>query len=108
MKQKQISWQAVTKEIDQPNTILADLRDRRDYMNCHIKGAVSLPYRPLLRGRLPLSKQTHYLVYCHQGITSQTVANEMNLRGYHFTSIEGGIQSFLKDHKGYCKDIDES
>ena len=72
------SWQA------REGTILIDLREREEYQEEHIKGAVNIPY-----GRWEQEKEgwrhqfTYLIFYCDRGNQSMYAAREMNRLGYH-------------------------
>ena len=83
------SWQA------REGTILIDLREREEYQEEHIKGAVNIPYERWEQEKEGWRHQFTYLIfYCDRGNQSMYAAREMNRLGYHAASIAGGFESY--------------
>lgn len=75
-----------------PNSVLMDLRERREYDRGHLPGAENVPYGDLVNGRfVPEEKKTYYL-YCDRGLQSYQATIYMTERGYHAVNLLGGYQ----------------
>lgn len=96
MNFENISWKEAAERIDEPDTVLLDVREERFFRRRHIKGAVNCPYKRILSGEVVLPKEKGYIIYCERGNTSLVVADELHGRGYRVMNVLGGIQAFGK------------
>lgn len=54
----------------QADTVIIDVRTRREYANGHIPGAINLPHRDIISGKLTFDpfKGKNLVLYCHSGV----------------------------------------
>ena len=81
-------------DIDQPDYIVIDLRDNREYSRGHIAGAMNLPYDFLDSYIEKLPKKRRYILYCSHGAASMIAGRRMSEHGLDVLSISGGILSY--------------
>ena len=84
--------------------LLIDLRDREEYAQGHIPGAVCLPYEelqrsiPSLREWAELSRKRYgravLVVYCDRGNTSIRAARDLYHHGFYVKNVYGGISAY--------------
>ena len=75
------------------NALIIDLRDPRDYMERHIKGAVNIPYGQLQTCCM-FPKNMWLILYCERGASSMSVAKELAEKGYKVKSVVGGLHAY--------------
>ena len=86
-------WHEMSRDTDM---MLIDLRSQRDYRKYHIEGAVNIPYEQI-RKIAPFRKKD-LLLYCGQGVTSTAAGLMLAQRGYHVSTLQGGIQAYLRKY----------
>ena len=86
-------WQEMSRNTDM---MLIDLRSQKYYRKYHIEGAVNIPYEQI-RKIAPFRKKD-LLLYCDQGITSTAAGLMLAQRGYHVSTLQGGIQAYLRKY----------
>jgi rhodanese-related sulfurtransferase len=77
--------------------VLIDVREKEEYEQFHLKGAVNIPYDELDTKKL--DTQMVYIVYCDNGMQSMRAARDLAMDGYRVYNVLGGL-------KGNEKDID--
>ncbi|MFR5602301.1 MAG: rhodanese-like domain-containing protein [Lachnospiraceae bacterium] len=81
-------------ESGQPMEII-DLRDRCFYQQCHIKGAVNIPYEELEQeieqGTECLPMDKVLIFYCSRGAQSMRICYHLAPLGYRVVDVSGGI-----------------
>lgn len=81
------------------NAIIIDIRTNYEYMQGHMKGAISIPYYNLLNNYSHyLNKYQLYYLYCEYGIQSKEISIRLNQFGYCTDSIDGGYSEYLKHY----------
>lgn len=86
-------------ELNYSNAIIIDIRTNYEYMQGHIKGAVSIPYYNLLNNHSHyLNKYQLYYLYCEYGVQSREISNRLNQFGYRTDSIDGGYAEYKKNY----------
>lgn len=84
--------------------LLIDLRQRADYRNSHVPGAVCIPYEEL-RQSIPKLRNWYdqcmrrfgsasLIVYCDRGNTSLRAARDLNNQGFYVKNVYGGISAY--------------
>ena len=86
-------WQQMSSET---NMMLIDLRSPADYRKNHIEGAINIPYEQI-RKIVPFRKK-ELLLYCDQGITSTAAGLMLARRGYRVSTLQGGIQAYIRKY----------
>ena len=84
--------------------ILIDLRNRREYIQSHIPGAVCIPYEELGKHIPELKRwsiqsfrnygQSSLILYCDRGNTSLRAARDLFNQGFDVKNVYGGISSY--------------
>lgn len=94
MKPETISVEELERRMGRPGVVVVDLRSAGEYREMHIPGAVHVPYENL--GRLSRYRDKSIILYCEHGITSMAAAVTLAERGYKVSSLEGGVQAYIK------------
>ena len=84
----------IVKYIGNPNALIIDLRDRYEYDNGHIPGAINIPYEELENHTSRLQKRQQLIFYCDRGNISLLAARDMMKFGYNIKSLYGGIRAY--------------
>lgn len=86
------------KELDayrnQPDTVLVDLREQKEYAKGHIPGAVNIPFECLDEERLCFLRQNTLILYCERGNLSLQEARLLCEQGYRVITVYGGIHAY--------------
>jgi sulfur-carrier protein adenylyltransferase/sulfurtransferase len=75
---------------------LLDVREADEVEICKIEGATNIPVKNVPHHFDNLPKDKPILVYCHHGMRSLKVAHMLAERGFHVSSMSGGIDSWAK------------
>lgn len=68
---------------------IIDLRNRSEYLNNHINGAINIPYDELLNNyRKYLNKNDSYYLYCKTNKLSRRMSVMLNYLGYKTKVLE--------------------
>ena len=73
---------------------LVDLRDKSDFAQGHIRGAVNIPVEELPNRLWELPTDRLIVLYCYHGPHSMRAARWLDQMGYDAADVYGGIQSF--------------
>ncbi|MFQ9984366.1 MAG: rhodanese-like domain-containing protein [Lachnospiraceae bacterium] len=110
--------------LDRPEVLIIDLREPQEYRECHIRGAVNIPFeqfweqcvqKPAPRRFASLKNPRRYcdvdegvcrqledyevlLFYCGRGSHSLMVAERMRRQGWPALSITGGMNALTQSH----------
>ena len=79
------------------NAILLDVRRPDEFAQSRIAGAALLDVLDttgFCRGIDTMSRKPHYYLYCLKGLRSLRAARIMQERGFHVTSLDGGIDAW--------------
>ena len=75
-----------------PGALLIDLREKEDYLNSHVPGAINIPYAALREEiRTVATFRTPIFLYCYNGKRSSQAAAMLSSRGYSEARDIGGI-----------------
>ena len=96
-KPETISVEELERRKGLPGVIVVDLRSFKEYQETHILGAIHIPYENLWR--LSRYRDKSIVLYCEHGITSTAAAVTLAEKGYKVSSLEGGIQAYLKRYQ---------
>ena len=95
---RQISMdEAVTMMAQESGYIILDVRRPDEFAQSRIAGATLLNVLDttgFCRGIDTLSRKPHYYLYCLKGLRSLRAARIMQERGFHVTSLDGGIDAW--------------
>lgn len=92
--------------VKRPNVVLVDLREREEYLENHIEGAISVPYDSFWERGSWWKKDTEFLLYCQRGNASLQLSRELVEKGVPAMSLLGGYlayQRFQKRVNNYSK-----
>lgn len=87
------------EELDNfPDALIVDVREKDEWLEDHLDGALHLPLSYLLDSEPPqLPQRSGYIVYCEHGIRSQTAATHLARAGYTpVFSVEGGLAAMRR------------
>jgi len=76
------------------STPLVDVRERDEFANGHVPGAVNIPMSEI-GGRLDELPAEAFDVICQVGGRSARVAQALEERGYDVTNVEGGTGEWI-------------
>ncbi len=76
------------------NTPLIDVRERDEFANGHVPGAINIPMSEL-GDRLDELPAEAFDVICQVGGRSARVAQALEARGYDTTNVEGGTGEWI-------------
>ncbi len=75
--------------------IIVDIRESYEYKMGHIPNSINITKDLLeLVPEKYLNKNDYYILYCDLGLASLKLSNELNKKGYHTTSLNGGYTSY--------------
>ena len=78
--------------------VLLDVREPWEWAVAHLDGATLLPMGTIVSRRGELDPSAEYLVYCHHGARSATVADWMREQGFgRVTNLAGGIDRWSRE-----------
>ena len=79
------------EEIKSKKYTLLDVRNKTEYENGHVKGALHFPLSSLQTNYSALQTDTEYMIYCGGGYRSMIASSILKSKGYHqITNIYGG------------------
>ena len=88
-----ISAKMLDYYVGRQDAFLIDIRQKEEYEEGHIKGAVNLPFETFdMKGKFPREKTL--IIYCNRGGSSMMVAKELAKRGYRTRSVVGGFDAY--------------
>jgi len=74
--------------------VLLDVREQNEWDAGHAPQATLLPLSTMQAGPVDLGEDTTYLVICHSGARSLTVATALTEAGYHAVNVLGGMMAW--------------
>lgn len=101
MRLRIISWETLEKLRREEDVLIIDLREREEYEQAHVAGALWADWEHLeeeipsyfkKRGGVP----QWIVLYCDRGNTSLLIARDLARRGYPVMSINGGYRMRAK------------
>lgn len=84
--------------LQEPNTILLDVREVNEFNSGHIAQAINSPLSQLENFKGDKTKQ--YLVICQSGMRSQRATEYLTSLGYHALNVRGGMNAWNGPIKG--------
>lgn len=78
-------------------SILLDLRPRENFLQSHIRHAVSYPFESIENGTYCLPKDYQIILYCERGGMSMAAARILGDRGFYVKTVMGGIRAVKKE-----------
>lgn len=92
--------QKVNNNIDNPSTIILDVRTADEFNTGHIERAILLDYRSedFSKQIKNLDPNKEYLIYCRSGARSSSAIDSLKLLGFnHLLELEGGINAWKQE-----------
>lgn len=87
---------SINNLIGMKNISIIDIRNRNEYVEGHIPGAINIDeYDLLFNTHNYLSRGVKYYIYCDYGHRSLQLARKLNVMGYDAVNIEGGYHNYL-------------
>ena len=87
-----VSQTEVLRYIRQGNAVVIDLRDKEAYDQCHIPGAVSIPYDTFDETMALLKMYGILILCCERGAASLQLGRRLSEMGYNTFSLVGGME----------------
>lgn len=81
------------KYVTDPDALIIDLRTHEEYMERHIKRAISIPFEQL-QGCCMFPMDMWLILYCERGGTSLSAAKYLASKGYMVKSVVGGLAAY--------------
>ena len=76
------------------NFTLLDVREREEYENGHLRGAVSIPLDELEARAREIPRDRPVIIYCAYGSHSMMAARLLDRMGYRAVNTVGGLASY--------------
>tara|TARA_B100000401_G_C52524980_1_gene586283 strand:+ start:375 stop:695 length:321 start_codon:yes stop_codon:yes gene_type:complete len=81
-----------------PSIRLIDVREQWEYDTCHIENSVHIPMGKIVESIELFTKSEEYVIVCHHGIRSRTVALYLEQNGIDKVyNLNGGIDKWSDD-----------
>lgn len=92
---KRINEQVAKEKLNNPQSILLDMRDSESYSEGHLDGAIHLTQESIVEVMTNTAKDAPVLVMCYHGNGSQNVAAYLAQQGFtDVYSIDGGYEGW--------------
>lgn len=82
--------------LNRKDVILVDVRDRDEYLACHLEGAVNIPYEELSERSKWLIRYPTIIFYCERGNISLMAARDLKDWENHVITVSGGLYQLQK------------
>lgn len=79
--------------VGNPDFLIIDLRERKEYKRGHIAGAVNMPYEHLM-DHVCLPRDKELILYCERGSASMAEGKQLAERGYRVKTVIGGMHAY--------------
>jgi rhodanese-related sulfurtransferase len=84
------------------NTLLLDVRDKREFAGMHINPSVNIPYEDMLDNRITddqkaMIRGKTIFVLCNSGLESVDVVRELIKQKIHAFNVKGGLGAWIAD-----------
>lgn len=80
------------------DVIFVDLREKEEYLEYHLEGAVNLPYEELPKQSHFLSRYPVIILYCDRGNVSLLAARDLKDWKNRVITVSGGMHQIRKLH----------
>lgn len=92
--------QKINASIDNPSTIILDVRTADEFNTGHIENAILIDYRSedFSKQIKSLDSNKEYLIYCRSGVRSSQAIDSLKLLGFKdLVELEGGINAWKQE-----------
>ena len=84
--------------LDNPNSLLIDVREDWEFKLCSIGGARLMPMSTFAQTYDELGKSRDLAIYCHHGVRSMRVIHFLQSQGYeNLINLRGGIDAWSNE-----------
>ena len=93
---KRINKEVAQAMLDDPDTILLDIRDSESFEEGHLEKSINLTQNEIASFIDSTPRSKTILVICYHGNSSQSVAQYLDLNGFaDVSSIDGGYEGWI-------------
>lgn len=92
-----ITPREVRKALEDPDTVILDVRTRSEFNRGAIPGAILIPVDELRQRYEELDRSKNYIVYCGVGYRAYVACLFLNSRGYKTRNLSGGYTAYTMD-----------
>lgn len=92
-----ITGDELAARLKQKSEVVLDVREKEDFDNAHISGAVNIPIGELAATYEKLDDQQPIYVICYLGGRSQIAADFLNEKGYEVINIKDGMNNWQEE-----------
>lgn len=95
---KNVLQEIIKEKID--NLIIVDLRERKEYEQYHIDGAINYSYDLLMKTNdfeKIFIRDKQIILYCERGGRSIYATRKLRAMGYNASSLLGGLENYLEN-----------
>lgn len=89
-----ISVRYLDDYIRRDKTLIIDIRDKDEYDNGHVQGAINVPYEIISNNEYSFPKDHDLILYCERGGLSNIAARQLSRMGYQVKTVVGGINAY--------------
>ncbi|AXJ13054.1 rhodanese-like domain-containing protein [Streptococcus pluranimalium] len=95
---KSIAINDLDRVLQEPKSVVLDVRTKEEYQRGHIKGVRNVPLDQLSHFQ-GTKDQVHY-VLCQSGVRSKRAARVLQKKGYQVVNIKGGMSAYTGTIQG--------
>ncbi|WP_253248032.1 rhodanese-like domain-containing protein [Helicobacter sp. 13S00401-1] len=91
----------VEKSVGKKDSLIIDVRAKKDYEAGHLKGAINIPLNDDMKPYLPIleqNKDKKFVVHCYTGTQSQVMSERLTKLGFKnvYNSLDGSLEYDFK------------
>ncbi|MFU2222279.1 rhodanese-like domain-containing protein [Streptococcus pluranimalium] len=95
---KSIAINGLDRVLQEPKSVVLDVRTKEEYQRGHIKGVRNVPLDQLSHFQ-STKDQVHY-VLCQSGVRSKRAARVLQKKGYQVVNVKGGMSAYTGTIQG--------
>ncbi|MGH1439104.1 MAG: rhodanese-like domain-containing protein [Cellvibrionaceae bacterium] len=97
---KHLSQEVFVEFAQQPDTVVIDVRTKGEYARGYIPGAINMPHRDIISGKISLAafKDKNVVFYCHTGVRAGIVTQYLDRNP---TLSEGKVHHLKGDFRAW-------
>lgn len=89
-----INPKELKRYLNRKGVIIVDLREREEYLEYHLDGAVNIPYEELPEREKWLKRYPTIIFYCDRGNVSLMAARDLKDWNNQVITVSGGVHQF--------------
>lgn len=97
-KLKSLSIKDLDRVLQEPKSVVLDVRTKEEYQRGHIKGVRNVPLDQIAQFQ-GAKDQVHYLL-CQSGVRSKRAARVLQKKGYQVVNVKGGMSAYTGTIQG--------